>query len=146
MDKKLRKFEKCEHVTWKVLGDDRVIVLDLNSGQYFGLNETATAIWKLILSSKSLPEITDEILKRFQTDSIDLDKDIQKVVDDLLAKGLVSEKEDVSPSEIVDEEISPSDFKRMPYTKPEVEEHAPIKQVTAGTYSSCGTTHYWYPC
>ncbi|GAG35218.1 unnamed protein product, partial [marine sediment metagenome] len=119
---------------------------DLNSGQYFGLNETATAIWKLILSNKSLPEITDEIFKRFQTDSTDLDKDIQETVDDLIAKGLVSEKEDVSPSEIVGEEISPADSTRMPYTKPEVEEHAPIKQVTAGTYTSCGGGHYWYPC
>ena len=143
-----KRFVKCEHITWKKIGEDSVILLDLNSGKYFSLNETAAVIWQLILSNQSLDDITDEISKRFDSDLAATKEDIQDIVDNFIANSLISENEKASTSKTDNETTLLPDFSRKPYIKPGVQAHAPITQVTAGSsvYYSGSGTHYWYPC
>jgi hypothetical protein len=144
VEKKSKIVRKGEHVTWKALGDNRSILLDLNSGRYFSLNETATAVWQLIVSDNPLTDIGKGLSEKFEENLQDVADDVQEMVGDLISKGLVSETEIPSSAEDKDEQIQQIDFSHIPYTKPQVQEHEPIKQVTAATGSSCGS-HYWWP-
>ncbi len=139
--------EKGEHVTWKKLGEDRSIILDLNSGRYFSLNQTATAIWQRVISNRSLGQIAKEISQSFETDQAEVQIDIQEVAGVLVNKGLLTEMAVDESTGAQNEEPIQTDSYEKPYFKPEIEEHEPIKQVTAGTVSSsCSSGHYWYPC
>src|SRR4030067_1926041 len=110
-----KRFVKCEHITWKKIGEDSVILLDLNSGKYFSLNETAAVIWQLILSNQSLDDITDEISKRFDSDLDATKEDIQDIVDNFIANSLISENEKASTSKTDNETTLLPDFSRKPY-------------------------------
>jgi hypothetical protein len=146
MEKKTKRLGKSEHVTWKKLGEDRSLILDLNSGQYFSLNETATAIWQSVVSNKSHLEIAKDVSERFEIDTVALEGDIQEVVGFFMNKGIVSDKEGVLPTEAGSEKTIHSDFTQKPYIKPEIKEHESIRQVTAATSTGSGGSHYWYPC
>ena len=49
----------------KELGDETVL-LELDSGSYFGLDAIGTRIWKLINDGKNLNEICDTLLDEYE--------------------------------------------------------------------------------
>ena len=71
----------------EVLGE--VVVLELKSGIYYGLNETGSLIWNLIQQSKSLEEIRDVILETYEVEPEVCIHYILQLVRDLADKGLV---------------------------------------------------------
>ncbi len=145
MKKQTKRLEKSAHVTWKKLGEDRSIVLDLNSGRYFSLNKTATAIWQHAISDQPLDQIAEKFSKFFNTDQAAIEKDIQEVTDVFVQKGLLSEMAADQKSNDPNEEPLQTEMSQELYFKPEIQEHEPITQVTAGTSSSSCGSHYWYP-
>lgn len=42
-----------------------VVVLSLKSGEYFGLNPVAAAVWNLLQSPRSIAEVGDALLQQF---------------------------------------------------------------------------------
>ena len=145
MRNKQKVFGKSDNVTWKNSGPDRSILLDLKSGNYFTLNETATVIWKHALNGASLSSIQNRIFEDFGVEQDIADGDVEDLVGTLISKGLMTEKE-TTTNEQEDkklEDISSSGL----YIKPQIQEHGPIQTVTAGsatTYGGSGS-HYWYP-
>lgn len=71
----------------ELLGE--VVILELESGVYYGLNETGSLIWNLLQSGKSLVEIQELILSEYDIEPEQCTQYILKLVKKLAAKGLV---------------------------------------------------------
>lgn len=68
---------------------EETVILELESGVYYGLNETGTLIWNLINQSKTLEEIHKIILSEYDIEPELCNKYILKLVKSLADKGLV---------------------------------------------------------
>ena len=77
-----------ETVVYEVL-DGEAIVLDSSSGTCFRLNETATHAWELLVEHGDLGEVRRVMLADFEVEGGALDRDLDRLVDELEAKGLV---------------------------------------------------------
>jgi hypothetical protein len=81
-----------EHVIMRTVGADAVIV-DLESGMYFGMNEVGASIWKHLAAGASLAEIEDAVMAEFDVDRQTVDADVRRIIQDLIASRLISESD-----------------------------------------------------
>ena len=70
-----------------------IIILDLGSGEYFGLNEVGSKIWELITEPRAVAEVRDELVAAYP------DVDPAQCEEDLLA--LLNEMHEASLIETV---------------------------------------------
>jgi Coenzyme PQQ synthesis protein D (PqqD) len=66
-----------------------MVILDLEKGKYFGLNEVGTRIWEQIGEGKTVREITDAIVAEFEVSLETAGSDIKALLVELEAMGLV---------------------------------------------------------
>ena len=71
------------------LGEETVI-LDLESGTYFGLDPVGARIWQLMKEGKSLAEICDVMLDEYEVSREKLERDALALAQDLEARSLIS--------------------------------------------------------
>ncbi|MCW8132902.1 MAG: PqqD family protein [Planctomycetota bacterium] len=70
--------------------DGEAVVLQLEQGMYFGLNEVGTFIWEAIQTRHySLKELCTEVARVYDVDPADCQDDVQAFVDTLLEKELI---------------------------------------------------------
>ena len=55
-------------IVWQCF-DEEVVVINLESGNYFSLNPTGTAIWNLLASGRTVSDVADELLKGPSTET-----------------------------------------------------------------------------
>ncbi len=72
--------------------DDEMVLLDMNSENYFGLDEVGTAIWQAMEKDKSLQEVLDSLLQEYEVESDVLEKDLIRFVNQLLDNQLIEVK------------------------------------------------------
>jgi hypothetical protein len=65
------------------------VLLQLDSGEYFGLDEVANRIWQLIVEKGELDAVETAMFEEFDVDQTVLSSDIRRVVDELVAKQLI---------------------------------------------------------
>jgi hypothetical protein len=70
--------------------DGETVLLDLESENYFGLDEVGTRIWQLLNEGSNLQTVFDILLGEYDVDEKQLEKDIQDHVARLVEAGLVS--------------------------------------------------------
>ena len=70
------------------LGEETVI-LDLESGTYFGLDPVGARIWQLMKEGKSLAEICDVMLNEYEVSREKLERDASALAQDLAARNLI---------------------------------------------------------
>ena len=68
------------------------VLLDLRSQKYFGLNEVGTRLWELLQANADLAAARDRLLEEFDVESAELERDLDALVERLLAAGLVEER------------------------------------------------------
>lgn len=51
--------------------DDETVLLSLRTGEYYGLNEVAARVWKLIQQPATVDEILSALLAEFEADDVD---------------------------------------------------------------------------
>ena len=71
------------------LGEETVI-LDLESGTYFGLDPVGARIWQLMKEGKSLAEICEVMLDEYEVSREKLERDALALAQDLEARSLIS--------------------------------------------------------
>lgn len=71
------------------LGEETVI-LDLESGTYFGLDPVGARIWQLMKEGKSLLEICEAMLEEYEVSREELERDALALAQDLEARSLIS--------------------------------------------------------
>ena len=69
---------------------DEAVLLNLDSGQYFGLDPIGTRIWNLLAEGKALPEVTSMIVTEYEVDAVRCEADLLKLLGDLEEQGLVT--------------------------------------------------------
>lgn len=75
-------------VLFRDLGDEMVL-LDLESGRYFGLNEIATRMWALLLRHGRVAPALDDLLEEYEVGEDRLQTDLFGFVDALASQGLL---------------------------------------------------------
>ncbi len=66
------------------------VILDLNSENYFGLDEVGTRIWQLIGEKGDLQAIYNQLLDEYDVGKDQLLEDLEDLVEKIAAAGLVS--------------------------------------------------------
>jgi len=74
--------------------DGEMVLLDMNSENYFGLDEVGTAIWQFMQESGELKEIFQHMLEHYDVKEEVLQKDLITFVEQLKERGLVKVVED----------------------------------------------------
>ncbi len=72
--------------------DGEMVLLDMNSENYFGLDEVGTAIWQVMQEKEILKEVLEVLLEQYDVESDVLEKDLLSFVDKLVKSGLVEVK------------------------------------------------------
>lgn len=79
-----------KNVSWKNL-EPGIVLLDLKSGVYFTLNETATVIMRGILDGKSEEDIVSAIVDDYDCEREQATSDFREQVAFLISEGLLEE-------------------------------------------------------
>ena len=69
---------------------EEAVLLNLNSGVYFGLNPVGTRIWHLIIEKQQVLEITRSIVAEFDVSEEQCTADLIALVTKLESQGLVT--------------------------------------------------------
>jgi hypothetical protein len=69
------------------------VLLNLNSGRYFGLDDIGTRMWQLITTSPSLQGAYETLLAEYDVGADRLQQDLQNLIGKLAEHGLVEIKD-----------------------------------------------------
>lgn len=72
-------------------GDGRSVLMDLQSGRYFGLDEVGTCIWKLVVENRTPDEIFCEVDNEYDAPGAETRADSERFLTSLLELGLVEQ-------------------------------------------------------
>ena len=72
--------------------DGEMVLLDMNSENYFGLDDVGTDIWKAIEEKKVLKEVLKTLLEQYDVEEEVLKNDLVTFVEKLQERGLVEVK------------------------------------------------------
>ncbi|MDR7531981.1 MAG: PqqD family protein [Armatimonadota bacterium] len=86
-DAKISRHPKVVH---RELSDgEGAVLLNLESGAYYGVNEVGAVIWSLLDGTRTLAEVVDELRGRLQDVPDALDADVQAFLSDLQQRNLI---------------------------------------------------------
>jgi len=68
---------------------DQIIVADMRSGRYFGLDDVGAMVWSLIEERATPGVIVDRVLAEYDVSRDVLERDVDRLLDDLLERRLV---------------------------------------------------------
>jgi len=71
------------------LGEE-LVILDLASGTYFGLDEIGARIWSLMEDGRSLREVCDDMVARYEVQADEVERDVLALARDLCERGLIN--------------------------------------------------------
>lgn len=75
------------HVSSDLVGES--IILNLNTGMYFGLNEVGAYIWKLIQQPITVEQICGALTQEYEVDTEQCERETIALLQDLVAAQLV---------------------------------------------------------
>lgn len=74
-------------ITQKI--DDQILIFDPEKSTLYALNETAYEIFQQLKKGQKRKIIIENILKKYQVKKEKLEKDYNKLINDLLKKGII---------------------------------------------------------
>lgn len=77
--------------------DGEAVILDLESGTYFGLNDVGTRVWHLVGAGCREAEIVDTVAAEYEADRETIAHDVTKLLEALRSQRLVVPDEDARP-------------------------------------------------
>ncbi len=77
--------------------DDELVMLDLEQGMYYGLDDVATAIWNELVEPQRVGDVCDALLEVYDVDLETCRVDTLAFVNELFAQGLVQLGESIVP-------------------------------------------------
>jgi hypothetical protein len=69
--------------------DGEVIVVNLDNGNYYSLDNVGAGIWSLIESGAAVPEIVDRITQRYEGNHVDIENAVNQFVAELQRQALI---------------------------------------------------------
>ena len=77
--------------------DAEAVILDVNSGTYYGLNEVSNRVWQLLQEPISEDRLLELLLQEYEVTPEEAKADLQTLLQDLSGNGLI---------EVVNEEVA----------------------------------------
>jgi hypothetical protein len=75
-------------VVGRVVGGE-LVLLDLESATYFGLNEVGSRMWTLMGELDSLRQVCDAVSREYDVPRVQLERDVLALAQELHGKGLL---------------------------------------------------------
>lgn len=72
------------------LTPSETVVLDIEGGTYFGVDNVGRLIWDLLASPQPTSEIIAEVCNRYDVEADQAEADVHEFIDSLITSGLVS--------------------------------------------------------
>lgn len=69
--------------------DGELVLLNLDTETYFGLDEVGTRMWEVVSSSPSVEAALEQLVTEYDTDEATLRHDLQALLSQLVESGLV---------------------------------------------------------
>ncbi|MBN1835413.1 MAG: PqqD family protein [Spirochaetales bacterium] len=69
--------------------EDEKVILNTQSGIYYGLDQVGARVWDLVAHPIAVGELASRVLEEYEVDPESLRADLVQLLKDLLAKGLV---------------------------------------------------------
>ena len=69
--------------------DDEIVLLDLHSESYFGLNNVGSRIWQLLQDGADREQIAEALSAEFEVEDQRLMRDVDALINQLLGAGLI---------------------------------------------------------
>jgi hypothetical protein len=82
------KFAVPSNVMVRQVGQE-LVILELSSGTYFGLDPVGARIWQLIVEQRSTNEICAALEAEYDVTADVLGQDVTRLIETLIDKGLV---------------------------------------------------------
>ena len=70
---------KNEEIVWRNL-EGEAVLLNPNSGKYFGMNEVGCSFWEKVDGKRNVGEIVDLLFGEYKVERNNLEKDIDELV------------------------------------------------------------------
>src|ERR1019366_2086236 len=77
--------------------DGETVLLNLDTGIYFGLDAVATDMWRAMHSTKALGEAVETVRTQYAADPVVLRDDLLRLANQMLTKGLLQVGSSTSP-------------------------------------------------
>jgi hypothetical protein len=87
MSNTLKYIQNAEIIQSKI--GEEVVMLDMESGFYFGLNSVASIIWALMEKGISFEDLCDQLIEQFDVERALCESDTQELIDQLLEKKII---------------------------------------------------------
>jgi hypothetical protein len=68
---------------------EEVVVLDLATGTYFGLDPVGARMWELMAEGRTLGEICERMLQEYEVTREELERDTLRLAEELQEQGLI---------------------------------------------------------
>jgi len=65
------------------------VILHFDKGNYFGLNDVGTLVWKMIQRPCSVRELRDAILREYEVDADRCERDLVNLLEEFRGHGLI---------------------------------------------------------
>lgn len=83
------RLEASPSVVTREIGGEMVL-MDLESGNYFGLNPVGGQVWQALEEGKSITELCDQIEQEFDVPREQLQQDVLALAEELVERKLVT--------------------------------------------------------
>ena len=68
---------------------DELIMMDIERGKYFSLNQVATRIWDLLEESKGIDELCKTLMEEYEVDLEQSSREVEEYLNEMIKLGLV---------------------------------------------------------
>lgn len=81
-------FSVAPHIVWSDV-DGELVLFDRNDARYFGLNTSASAIWRGLAKGDSIAALIDALAAAHAIARAEIADEVQAFADDAVAQGLL---------------------------------------------------------
>jgi Coenzyme PQQ synthesis protein D (PqqD) len=82
--------QRRKEIVWR-RGDDGVVVLNPNDGNYFSLDEVGGRVWELADGQLTVAEIAGVLAEEYDAPTAQIGRDVAELLDELSSEGLVAD-------------------------------------------------------
>jgi len=80
--------ERNEEIAWSEL-EEEIVLLDIEGGSYYSLNEVSAFVWKRIDGARSIGDLVDEVLEEYEAAREQVRDDVIRLIGDLSQKNIL---------------------------------------------------------
>jgi hypothetical protein len=84
----MERFIQNKAIVQSQIGEE-VVMLDMESGFYFGLNSVASVIWGLLADEIGFEKLIEQLMAQFEVERSICEADTQELLDQMLEKNII---------------------------------------------------------